>query len=194
MTNTAPIIAENDELIDPDPFVVGIAIFSCIASGGAFLEARKQRLLTESQNRGAFRAAWYAANRSLIHFRRAVDEFETYVLEDQYGGKSFNIGAVRLTVDVRRKQAMRRLKGQALTTANMLSDHLDDVSEYLGDDYQEAVGDVLVALGDIGFPKSYRELVRKARESIDLYAELLEDIGMREQFEPVGEGESDSGG
>jgi hypothetical protein len=173
--------------IDPDPFMIGIAIFSCVASGGAFLEARRTRQLSELKNRGEFRGAWYASNRSLIHFKQATDEFETYIFEDHYGGKDFTIGAVRLNVDFRRKQALRRLKGQALITANILSDNVDDPSEFLGDEYQEAITELLGHLSTIGFPQSYRELISKAREAINLYAELLEDIGTREQFELLGE-------
>ncbi len=85
---------------------------------------------------------------------------------------------------------MRRLKGQTLTTANHLSDDIDDLSEHLGEEYAEAIQEVLDGLGGIAFPQSYRELIRKAREAIDLYADLLEDIGIREQFEPEGQDEN----
>ena len=35
----------------------------------------------QEQQPGAFRGAWYAARRTLIHFKQQVDEFETYMLE-----------------------------------------------------------------------------------------------------------------
>lgn len=33
----------NVELVDPDPFTIGLAVFSALAGGGSFLEARRQR-------------------------------------------------------------------------------------------------------------------------------------------------------
>jgi hypothetical protein len=34
---------ETPELFDPDPFTIGSGIFTALAGGGAFLEARRQR-------------------------------------------------------------------------------------------------------------------------------------------------------
>lgn len=181
---TAAAVTSPDNGVDPDPFMIGIGIFGCIAGGGAFLEARRTRQLNESQMRGEFRKAWFTATRTVIHFKRAVDEFETYVMEDRYGTKNFRIGAVRLVVDAGRKQSMRRLKGQTFTTANRLADDLDDLSEHLGPEYAEAIQELIDKLGQVTFPESYRELLRTARDAINLYSDLLEDIGQREQFEP----------
>jgi hypothetical protein len=71
--------------VDPDPFTIGLGIFGAVAGGGAFLESRRQRRLMQEQQRGAFRGAWYAARRTLIHFKQQVVELETYML-DWYGG------------------------------------------------------------------------------------------------------------
>ena len=76
---------EPDRLVDPDPFTIGLGIFGGLAGGGAFLESRRQREISEGQQRGAFRASCFAARRRLIHFKQNIDEFETFMLEDRYG-------------------------------------------------------------------------------------------------------------
>jgi len=168
---------------DPDPFTIGLGIFAALAGGGAFPEARRQRQLVERQHRDRFRAAWFNARRALIYFGRNIDEFETYVFEDDYGGKSFRIGSVRLTVDPDRHRSLRRLKGQAMTTANVMSDAID-LCEFLGPDYQSSIQKVLDQLRQIGaIPERYSELIRAAREARKLYDDLLNQIGEKEQFE-----------
>jgi hypothetical protein len=119
----------------------------------------------------------------LSTFKRVVDEFETYVLEDGYGGKTFRIGSVRLTVDRSRHQALRRLKGQALTTANFMADDLDDLSEFLGPEDQSTIDRIMSRLSETTLPESYRAVMTLAREAISLYSELLDEVGAREAFE-----------
>ena len=82
IANVSDPDAEIDAQIDPDPFTIGLGIFGAIAGGGAFLENRRQRQLVQDQQRGAFRAAWFAARRTLLFFKHQIDEFETYMLED----------------------------------------------------------------------------------------------------------------
>ncbi len=98
-----------ERLLDPDPFTVGIGIFSAIASVGGFLETRRQRRHAERAQRERFRTTWYAARRALIHFKGIVDEFETYVRQDDFGARAFRIGSVRLTVGEHQHDALRRL-------------------------------------------------------------------------------------
>ena len=181
-TVTAP------EQIDPDPFSIGIAIFSAMAGGAAFLEARRSRVHQEQSQRQAFRAAWFDTRRSLIFFKRAVDEFETFMIEDGYARRAFRIGAVRLTVARQRKQQMRRLRGQSLMTANNLADNLDDLSEFLGPDDQALVDRILTRLAEIGqLPDRYLDLIRLGREAVDLYDDLLQHVSDREGFEESGD-------
>ena len=169
---------------DPDPFSIGIALFSAIAGGAAFLETRRGRVTLEQAQRRAFRAAWFDTRRSLIFFKRALDEFETYMLEDGYAGRAFRMGAVRLVVQPRRKQQMLRLRRQALSTAHHLGDDLDTLSENLGSDDQRAVDAILTRLADIAqLPDSYADLVRLGREAVQLYGDLLANVATREGFE-----------
>lgn len=173
---------EQDADVDPDPFTIGLAIFSAVAGGGAFLEARRQRHGVERHQRDAFRGAWYNARRTVIFFKRSVDEFETYLLEEGFGRRDFRIGAVRLVVDSQRHHALRRLRGQAFTTANFIGDNLDDLSEHLGRDDQEAIDRILATLSAMRIPERYSDVLRLAREAITLYSEFLEEIDDRQGF------------
>jgi len=64
-----------------------------------------------------------------------------------------------------------------------MSDDLDELSEFLGAEDQTAVDQILTRLSEITFPDVYRDVIRVARESIELYSDLLADLGTRESFE-----------
>jgi hypothetical protein len=180
--------ADPDDFADPDPFTIGLGIFSILAGGGAFLEARKQREIAQDAQHGAFRQAWFQARRTLIFFKGQIDEFETFILEDTYGQRQFRIGAVRLTVDAGRRRQMRRLRGQTLITANHMGDNLDDLSEFLGAEYSERVEAVLTHLGAIEIPETYGQLIRVARDAFYEYDSFLTFIADKEGFELHAEG------
>lgn len=174
---------ESSQAVDPDPFTIGLGIFGAVAGGGAFLESRRQRRLMKEQQRGAFHGAWYAARRTLIHFKQQVDEFETYMLEDGYGKREFRIGVVRLSVDRGRHHALRRLRGQTLVTASRLGDNLDDLSEFLGEDYVDEIEMILGRLHDMQIPPTYRDVIHTAREARAWYGSFLDHVAEREGFE-----------
>ena len=182
--DSALIESSVDQVIDPDPFTIGLGIFGAIAGGGAFLENRRQRQLVEGQQRGAFRAAWFAARRTLLFFKHQIDEFETYMLEDNFGQKQFRIGAVRLSVDAGRHRALRRLRGQTMVTASHMGDDLDDLSEFLGTEYADQVTKVLDHLEAIKIPETYRELIHVARDAFYEYDGFLTYIADIEGFQP----------
>jgi hypothetical protein len=172
------------EDIDPDPFAIAFGILSVVFAGGAYLEQRRQREVQEEQGRAEFRRAWYESRRTLIHARRVVEEFATYVSEDRLGTTEFLFGKVRLTVDRGRANQLRRLHGNAHTTAQNLADNLDAISDFLGQEYDpqvEAIHSLLVSV--TGFPENYRATVRLARSALDVYEDLIEAIGERENFE-----------
>lgn len=105
------------------------------------------------------------------------------MLEDNYGRSVFRIGSVRLTVDRYRHQSLRRLRGQALTTARFRGEHLDDLSEHLGPEYEDDVAAVLDALGGPDLPAMYRDVIVQARTAFNVYSDLLDVIADREGFE-----------
>lgn len=177
----------DSEFVDPDPFIIGLGILQIVAAGGAFLESRRQRRELQRAQRQQFRATWYAARRSVIFLKRTADEFETYMFEGAYGRRQFRIGAVRLSVDPVQHQAMRRMHGQTMKTAQHLADDLDDLSNYLGTEDQQRIDAIHDRLNRIDhLPDQYRDVIQLAREAVQLYSDLLDDVGEREQFESDG--------
>lgn len=71
---------------------------------------------------------------------------------------------------------------KTMTTANHLADNLDDLSDYLGPEDQEAVDNVLRRIGEVRFPEQYRGVIEQARSAIAVYSDLLESIDDRERF------------
>ena len=175
-------LGEDAPNVDPDPFSIGLGLIAVLAAAGGYLEARRRRRVDEQSQRTEFRAAWFRARRSLIFFQQALSEFETYVLEEGFGRRSFGIGSIRLELDAGRHQALRRLHGQTMTTANFAADNFDELSNFLGPDDQETVNRVTTSLAGIGFPNDYRGVVAMSREALALFTELLDDIGDRERF------------
>lgn len=92
-----PIASSNEE-VDPDPFAIGFALLGLLFSGGTYLETRRRRMLSETQRNNEFRQKWFNSKRTLIHARRVIEEFETYVAEDGYGNESFLFGTARMNL------------------------------------------------------------------------------------------------
>ena len=69
------LLANDEELIDPDPFAIALGIMGVVAGGAAFLETRRARRFHERAQRDRFRAAWFEARRTLIHFQQVLTEF-----------------------------------------------------------------------------------------------------------------------
>ena len=171
------------DLVDPDPFSIGLGLLQIISAGASFLEARRQRQLIEQGQAERFRSAWFQSKRSLIFFKRTADEFETYMLEGGYARRAFRIGSVRLYVDRHQHQALRRLHGQTMTTASHLADDLDDLSDFLDARDQPAIDALQARLVKMeSFPDSYRDVISLSREVIQLYQDLIDDVGEREGF------------
>ncbi len=176
-------VADDGELIDPDPFAIALGIMGVVAGGAAFLETRRARQFQERAQRDRFRAAWFAARRTLIHFQQVLAEFELYMLEDGYGGRSFRLGAVQLRVDHYRHRALRRIHAQTLNTATHLADDIDDLSEFLGPEDQELVDQIKARLAEMAFPERFGQVVQLAREGLALFTDLLQAIDQRERFQ-----------
>ncbi len=170
------------ELVDPDPFAIGFALLSLLFSGGAYLEQRRQRMLTQQQRTGEFRTSWFSARRTLIHARRVVEEFATYVAEDGYGGQEFLFGRARMNFTRDRVDALRRLHGNAQNTASHMADDLDALSEFLDAAYAEEVTAIHNKLTDLQLPNTYDAVVVLVRDAIHLYENLIEKIGRQEGF------------
>jgi hypothetical protein len=184
MNDTAVASEDSPSEVDPDPFAIGMGILGILFGGGAYLEARRQRQFVERNSREQFRKAWFDARRTLIHARRVIEEFATYVEEDEFGTQQFAFGRVRLTIDINRAQQLRRLHGNAHVTAEHLADNLDALGDHLGPEYQPKIDAIFDALRAINqFPADYRSLVVSARRCLALYEELLDEVRSRESFD-----------
>ncbi len=170
------------ELVDPDPFAIGFSLLGVLVSGGAYLELRRNRILTENQRTGEFRQTWFQARRTLIHARRVVEEFATYVAEDGYGQQEFLFGRARLNLPRDRVDQLRRLHANSLTTASYMADNLDALSEYLDSSYRPMVDEIMEKLIELQLPHSYDAVVLLVRDGVTLYEKLINEIGQRESF------------
>ena len=181
MTKDEPEILD-PELVDPDPFAIGFSLLGLLISGGAYLEMRRNRILTETQRSGEFRQTWFQARRTLIHARRVVEEFATYVAEDGYGSQEFLFGKARLNLPRDRVDQLRRLHANSLTTASYMADNLDALSEYLDSTYTPLVEEIVNKLVELQIPHSYDAVVLLVRDGVTLYEKLIEEIGQKESF------------
>jgi hypothetical protein len=171
-----------DPNIDPDPFSIAFAILGLIFAGGSYLEIRRQSDFLERQAKEAYRKAWFHAKRTLIHARRVIDEFATYATEDEFINKEFLFGKVKLTMDTDRAQELRRLHGNTLITATHMADSLDDISAYLGSQYSLEVEKIQEKLKEQGLPHSYDAVIILAKDALELYETLVDEIGKAEGF------------
>jgi hypothetical protein len=173
-----------DDAIDPDPFAIGFTILGILFAGGSYLETRRQHAFIETQAQNEFRRAWFECRRTLIHARRVVEEFATYVAEDNFGTREFIFGKVRLTVDTGRAQQLKRLHGNAHTTAEHMADDLDRLANFLSAAYQpqiEAINKHLMEMTQL--PDRYREVITVARNALVLYEDLVNAVEDAEKFE-----------
>ena len=170
--------------VDPDPFSVGISIMALIFAGGSYLEARRTKQVAGAQARSDFRAAWFNSRRTLIHARRIVEEFNTYVSEDNFGRTEFGFGRIRLQIDRGRAQQLRRLHGNANITAEHMADDLDRLADHLDTRYQNRIDAILALLTEVKqFPENYRDVVTTGRKALDPYEGLINEVGDREDLE-----------
>lgn len=180
--NGSNIPTDDNELVDPDPFAIGFALLGLLFSGATYLEARRQRMLSETQRMNEFRRRWFDCRRTLIHARRVVEEFETYVAEDGYGHQGFLFGTARMNLPRSRVDQLRHLHTNAHTTARYMADNLDDISNFLGAEYQDLINQIMDKLREQQLPHSYDAVLILAKDAIALYDQLIEKVGENEGF------------
>ena len=160
--------------IDPDPFTIGIGVFTAMVSGVGWLEMRRQTKQSDERDRNAFRAAWFTSRRAVIGFRGLLDEF---------GARSFRLGVVRLVLDGGRARDLWRLRDRAWDVGRELGSSLDALSEHLGAEYAPLVDEAHRAFQSIGaMPDRFTGLVRQGRAAVEAYSSLLDAIAEREGF------------
>jgi hypothetical protein len=173
---------EDKPQIDPDPFGIAFALLSLIFAGGCYLETRRNRQYLERQAKEDFRKIWFRAKRTLIHAKRITEEFATHVQEEAFGEANFVFGTIKLTIDQDKAQQLRRIHGNAQTTAMHMADDLDDLSNYLSTDYKEQIDAIQNKLKEQTLPHSYDAVLILARDAIELYDNLINEVGKKEEF------------
>jgi hypothetical protein len=173
----------------PDPFAVGVGVLAAIVSGASFGETRRMaaRPPRDAAQPAREAAAWYDARRALIALTAAIDEFETYVLEDGLASSAFAPGAARFALTAPdRAYRLRLLDERTLDAAFHLADCLHAVAGLLDATDRSALAAPLSAgLRAGGFPDTYGDLVARGRAAVRLYADLLGGVATQAAFEEV---------
>ena len=170
------------KLSDPDPFAWGISLLAALFSGAAYLEVRRQRQLTSEERDGKFRRTWFSARRSVIHARRVVDEFATYVAELGFGANEFKYGTGRLDLPRETVRDIRRLHANCLNNAMHLADDLDDISEFSDGSYSALIKRIQDKLTEAQMPHTYDAIILLVRDGVSMYEELIAEVGKYEGF------------
>lgn len=63
-----------------------------------------------------------------------------------------------------------------------MADNLDDISEFLGVEYQDLINQIMGKLHEQQLPHSYDAVVILAKDAIVLYEQLIDEIGRNEGF------------
>ncbi len=168
--------------VDPDPFSIGLALLGLVVSGASFLEARRQRQLQFERDTNRYRARWYNARRTLLSARQVVDEFQVFVVGQGFGDDEFGFGQVRLSIsrsDVRQFRSMMR---RISTVTNAMAADIDALSEFLGPENQDLMNQIMDKVRENQRPASYDAVIILAKDAIDSFDQLIEQIGTSQGF------------
>ena len=119
----------------------------------------------------------------MIHSRRIVDEFATYVAELGFGRDEFRYGTGRLNLPRGTVRDIRRLHANCLNNAMHLADDLDEISEYLDSSYSPIIQRIQDTLTEAQMPHSYDAILVLVRNGVTMYEELIREVGEQEGFE-----------
>ena len=185
----------NNEEVDPDPFVLGLGILTLVFTAGMYLEARRSNktsaLAAAYQNnpqplstreRGIYRSRWYEAQRALSRGRELVEGYQELIQHYRLESEAFRFGSSRLRVSRADVRDLQRMAAQIGKATSALATHIDRLSEFLDDEdfqYVESIRDVLEENQQ---PHSFDAVILLALRSLDLFDELLGEIGLREGF------------
>jgi hypothetical protein len=168
---------------DPDPFSLTIAVIAAAFGGAAYLEARRLRRSTADEARTRFRGTWRNARDALDRFERQVARFGEFMAEEQFQDEAVRFGGTQLLVEPARKDDVRALQRQTLTTGSFLTKYLDELSNHLGNEYDQLIARTRGRLAEVGtLPSVYGAVPQQAAAAIDAYRRLLDEIERREAF------------
>ena len=189
----------NNEEIDPDPFVIGLGILTLVFTAGMYLEARRSNkaltgaidVLGDYQNnpkplstrqRGIYRSRWYEAQRALSRGRELVEGYQELIQRYRLESEAFRFGTSRLRVSRADVRDLQRMATQIGRATSALATHIYGLSEFLDDEDFHSVESIWEVLEENQQPHSFDAVVLLALRSLDLFDELLGEIGLREGF------------
>ncbi|MBF6460177.1 hypothetical protein IU433_14140 [Nocardia puris] len=173
-----------EEVIDPDPFSIGLGIFGAACGAAAWLEARRARLSEAARERNEFRSAWFRCHRSVNFLDATLKEFSTHVHEQEISSRSFLFGSVRIGFRDRNDPAsFARLSRQVDTTKSNITENFNNLSDFLGRNDQSDIEYLMEELTrTLKIPGTYGELIRSGTIAVSLLRDFLTRVGSREDF------------
>lgn len=189
--DTEHIVEDRDrnDLVDPDPFIFGLAVMQMLIGGAAFLEARRQTNLVRTQmnnfstrERNRFRTKFFSAHRALIRAHEVTNEFESHMIENGFEDYPFQYGERRLYIDRSKAIELRGFVSKTNSVATTMAVSLDQLSDFLGPEHQRIIDRIHQKMRDMQRQHSYDALVVIAKDAVEFYAELLDNVNSEENF------------
>ena len=171
-----------DDLVDPDPFSLAVALLNAVHSGVCFLFTRRQANIQEQRYRGRLISRFYAARRTLNMYRRDVDDFHTYKTQERFGSGEFRLGGVSLMLSGNRSRQYRALLSRYNDTAYRMATDLNALSEMLPPKYQANINRVQELLQEAEHPATYDGVFVLASLALRSCEELLAEIEEQERL------------
>ena len=165
-----------EQLNDPDPFSIAFALANLVFSACAFLEARHRSRTLEAQDQNRFRMRWHQAKALLYRARQVINRFEIAAEIHGYRNRPFRFGESRLFVDRYEKRQFRGMLQEANTIGTQLSLRMDDLSEFIGQEHQDTIGEIWRNLYDLPSAQSFETVLLLTNRAIDAFDDLLAGI------------------
>ena len=103
-------------------------------------------------------------------------------LSDSANQLQFEYGARRLYTHRGKVSELKAFAKDANAVSGLMASGLDELSEFLGNGFQRNINSIHEKLRVLQHSKSYEFLVYLSYDSIELFAELLDDINREERF------------
>ena len=177
----SPASDEND-LMDPDPFIIGMNLINMLTGGATFLETRRRNRENSEEYRRRYGSSFHRAFRKLTEASSHVSQFESYLDELSFRHLTYEYGVERLLLTRGQKRELRGYLRRVQTTGTDLLSALDQLSDYLRPEHQYLINEIHEIVRDIQGPHSFDAVAILARRAISVYIHLLDTVNEEEGF------------
>ena len=80
------------DLIDPDPFVLGLQLLNVLFAGFGILSSRRRHAELSAKDVNRFRVRWHRAKTSVILAQETLGDFRAFTARHEYGRTNFELG------------------------------------------------------------------------------------------------------